>query len=137
MRVRERQKTILIVDDECDARVFLYELLMGDGCVVGTASDGHEAMAFVKRYRPDLVITDLRMPGVEGLDLITQVKRLSPETHVLILTAYGSFQLYLAAIERGADDLLLKTTKNEELLRVIRRILESPKESHHEHSDRR
>lgn len=134
MKSRDRQKSILVVDDECDARVFLYELLASDGFLISTASDGREAMESVGRHKPDLMIADLRMPGMEGMDLVTRVKAMAPDTKILVLTAHGSYQMYLEAIERGADDLLLKTTKNEELLRIIRRVLESAKEKNHEHT---
>lgn len=115
---------ILVVDDELDARLFLYSLLESDGYLVATSSNADEALKYVARNHPDLVLTDVRMPDVEGLELLSEIKRLSPQTRVVLLSAYADWPMYSEAVEKGGDDLLLKPSKNEEILRTVHRVLE-------------
>lgn len=115
---------ILVVDDELDARLFLYSLLESDGFLVATSSNADEALKYVARNHPDLVLSDVRMPDLEGLELLTEIKRLSPRTRVVLLSAYADWPMYSEAVEKGGDDLLLKPSKNEEILRTVHRVLE-------------
>ncbi|MBI3098748.1 MAG: response regulator [Planctomycetes bacterium] len=115
---------ILVVDDELDARLFLFSLLESDGFLVATSSSADEALKYVARNHPDLVLSDVRMPDVEGLELLSEIKRLSPRTRVVLLSAYADWPMYSEAVEKGGDDLLLKPSKNEEILRTVHRVLE-------------
>src|SRR4030066_175680 len=120
----EVKKMVVGVDDESDTRTYLYELLSSEGYEVTTAADAFEALKVIAKSKPDLVITDVRMPNMEGMELLTKIKNVSPETRVILLTAYGDCQQYLEAVGKGAEDLVLKPIKNKELVGIVRRIFE-------------
>lgn len=88
--------------------------------VVGEAATGEEAVSLAKQLRPDLMLMDLRMPGLDGVGATVQIKELQPEIHVLVLTTYDSDADILRAVEAGAVGYLLKDTPREELFRAIR-----------------
>ncbi|MBI2930338.1 MAG: response regulator [Planctomycetes bacterium] len=115
---------ILIVDDEADPRVFLYELLDSEGYRVATCENGFEALGFVSRNKPALVIADMRMPSIDGLELLSKVKYMAPGTRVIIYTAYGNWPMFLEVLEKGGADLIPKGASNAEILHVVRRVLE-------------
>lgn len=121
MNKRER---ILIVDDEVDARTFLFSLLDNEGYLVATASNGIEALKYVARERPRLVISDVRMPEMEGLELLAKIKYAAPDTAVILLSAYADWPLFFDALGYGGSDVLLKPCRNEDLLRAVERALE-------------
>ncbi len=116
---------ILVVDDELDSRTFLFSLLDNEGYLVATASNGIEALKYVARERPRLVISDVRMPEMEGLELLEKIKAVAPETSVILLSAYADWPLFFDAMARGGSDALLKPCRNEELLRAVERTLET------------
>lgn len=120
------EKRVIVVDDEDDVRMMLYELLTSEGYKVTSASNGPDALKVLARSRFDLAITDLRMPMMEGIEFVEKIKSIAPETKVIVLTAYGTHQLHLEALEKGADDMLLKPLKNAELLRTVQRLFEAP-----------
>ena len=113
---------LLIADDHPIVRAGFEGILSGrlDLEVIGEASNGREAVELTERLSPDLVLMDLRMPEMDGVEAITQIKALRPETHVLVLTTYDSDADILHAIEAGATGYLLKDTPREELFRAIR-----------------
>ncbi|OHB74391.1 MAG: hypothetical protein A2Z34_08040 [Planctomycetes bacterium RBG_16_59_8] len=115
--------SIMVVDDEEDTRTMLYELLSSEGYIVATAKDALEALKAMSRSRFDLVVSDLRMPMMEGIEFLDKIKAAAPSTKAIILTAYGNHPLYLDALEKGAADMLLKPVKNAELLRTVERVL--------------
>jgi two-component system response regulator GlrR len=112
---------ILVVDDESDPRVFLFDLLESEGYRVATCEDGFEAMKVVARMKPALVISDVRMPGMDGLELLDEIGRTSPATRVILLTAYGTSEMYKDALRRGGFTLLNKPCSNQDLLEAVRR----------------
>lgn len=118
------RRLILVVDDEMDTRTFLYSLLDNEGYRVATCAEALEAIKYVARSKPDVVISDVRMPGIEGMELLAKVKQVSPKTHVILISAYGDWSMYMEALERGGDDLLLKPFTNEELLRTVGWVLQ-------------
>ncbi len=100
---------ILIVDDDPQIVTLLGEHLTQAGYDVATAHNAWEALAALQQQETSVVITDLRMPGADGIDLLRQVRQISPETEVIILTAYGSLETAVLAMrEGGAFDYLLK-----------------------------
>jgi CheY-like chemotaxis protein len=89
-RVRER---ILVVDDDASLRRVLEYNLAKEGYAVLTADSGEKALALLDGERVDLLITDIKMPGMDGMDLLRRVKRASPETQVIVITAFGTIEM--------------------------------------------
>ena len=107
---------ILIVDDHPLTREALSSLLGAHGFdVLGCASDGEEAIVEAGRLRPDLVLLDLSMPGLDGLGALPRLREASPESEVVVLTASGTEENLLAAIRAGAAGYLLKTEPPERI----------------------
>lgn len=119
------EEEILVVDDEPQMLIAIHETLRRSGYAVATAGSGMEALCRLKEKYYRLVITDLRMPEIGGLDLLRNVKRLAPQTPVVLLTAYGTIQNAVDAMREGAYDYLLKPFSSESLEQVVRRALES------------
>jgi DNA-binding NarL/FixJ family response regulator len=107
---------ILIVDDHPLTREALSSLLGAHGFdVCGSASDGAEAITEAARLRPDLVLLDLSMPGLDGLSALPRLREAAPDTEVVVLTASGTEENLLAAIRAGAAGYLLKTEPPERI----------------------
>lgn len=118
-------KSVLIVDDEKTTRSGLAALLESDAVVVRTASTMEEAERLLKTETFDLVITDLRLTGTvgaEGFELISQIKARTPETPVVLFTAYGSPEIEREARERGAADYWEKTIPIPALIEKVRAL---------------
>jgi two-component system, NtrC family, response regulator len=108
--------SILIVDDEPNYRIVLSELLREEGYEVFTAGGGAEGISMVKESDLDLVVTDMQMPEVNGLQLLEQVKGINPDLPVIMITAYAEVEKAVAAMQAGAFSYLAKPFSNEELL---------------------
>jgi two-component system response regulator FlrC len=119
------QEELLVVDDEPQMLIAIQETLRRGGYAVTTAGSGMEAMCRLKERYFQLVITDMRMPEVDGLDLLKRVKKVAPLTPVVLLTAYGTIQNAVDAMKLGAFDYLLKPFSAESLEAVVRRALGS------------
>jgi two-component system NtrC family response regulator len=115
---------IVVADDEAAQRDLLADFLADLGAEVRRAADGREALAEVVRAGPDLVLTDVRMPGLSGAELLAEVKRANPEVEVVLVTAYGAVRDAVAALQAGAADYLLKPLDLAEVEHVVRRALE-------------
>ncbi len=113
---------ILVVDDESVQREMLKGFLVKQGYGVDSAEDGRSAREKFRSGSFDLVITDLRMPGMDGLKLLTELRRLDPEVVVVILTAYATVGSAVEAMKEGAYDYLTKPIDLEELLLLVRRV---------------
>ena len=113
---------ILIVDDENVQLEMLKGFLVKQGYGVDTAEDGKRGLEKFKRGSFDLILTDLRMPGMDGLQLLREVKGLNPEVVVVILTAYATVGTAVAAMKEGAYDYLTKPIELDELLLLIQRV---------------
>jgi len=106
---QNRAARILIVDDEAVTRVSLLDAMRLEGYQVDTAASGEEAMSLLEKREPfDLVILDLKMPGMDGLEVAERIHATSSETVVILLTAFGTMETAIEAIRRGAHDYLLK-----------------------------
>ncbi len=117
--------SILVVDDEPAMRLLVSSILKDQGHEVTTAANGEEALQLTARRHYHLVITDLKMPGMSGVDLLEHIKREDPETAVILLTAFGTVEGAVAAMRKGAAHYLLKPLANPDELRLaVRRILE-------------
>jgi len=119
------QEELLVVDDEPQMLIAINETLRRSGYSITTAGSGMEALHRLKEKYYRLVITDMRMPEVSGLELLRKVKNLAPQTPVILLTAYGTIQNAVDAMRHGAFDYLLKPFSSESLENVVRRALDS------------
>ena len=115
---------ILVVDDERSLREVMSIMLKRAGYEVTEASDGEQAICQVGKEIYDLVITDLRMPKADGMDVLKAVKSLSPETVVLVVTAFGTADSAVEAMKQGAYDYLTKPFQVDEVQLIIRNALE-------------
>jgi len=115
---------ILVVDDEANARTALAELLRDEGYRVETAADGFKALGKMEETSPDLVLTDLKMPGMGGVELLTKVREADPEVMVVVMTAFGAVETAVEAMKKGAADYLTKPLNTAELFLVVERELE-------------
>jgi len=113
------QAKILVVDDEKAVRLSLAELLSMEGHQVITAESGEEALQRLEEDNFDLILVDLIMPGIDGLQVMEAAQRLSPHTVVIMLTAHGSLESAIHALRQGAHDYLLKPCDVEEILRSV------------------
>jgi DNA-binding NtrC family response regulator len=114
---------IVLIDDEANASAALETLLEQDGYDVERAPDGRAGLLLVERHDPDLVLTDLRMPGMDGLELLARIKELRPEAMVILMTAYGTVRTAVKAMKLGAEDYLGKPIDVEELEVVLEKAL--------------
>ena len=114
---------ILIVDDEQIMREPLADWLEMDGYFVDTAASGEEAMEKLKHTRFDIMLVDIKMEGMSGLDVLREVKEDDPDTAVVMITAYGSIQTAIEAMKNGAHEYLLKPFEPGELGLVIEKII--------------
>ena len=117
------RKSILVVDDEKSQREILEMILSGEGYDVTTASSGEAAMKFVESRRFDLVLTDLKMTGMSGLDLLKELTNFDKSIIVILLTAHGSVDSAVDALRLGAFDYLQKPYDSEKLLETVSRAL--------------
>lgn len=115
---------ILVVDDDAVARELLAEALKKEGYDVEAFGSGEEAIARGRQGPVDLVLTDIRMGAVDGLTVLREFKRLSPDTAIVVLTAFGSLEGAIEAIKQGAYDYLAKPFKKEEIKLVVQRSLD-------------
>lgn len=117
------RKSILVVDDEKNQREILETILSGEGYDVTTASSGEAAMKFVEARRFDLVLTDLKMTGMSGLELLKELTNFDKSIIVILLTAHGSVDSAVDALRLGAFDYLQKPYDSEKLLDTVSRAL--------------
>jgi len=122
--MKNPEGTILVVDDDTVARDLLVEALRKEGYDVEGAADGAEAIERGRQKRFDLVLTDFRMGAVDGIAVLRDFKQRSPDTSIVLLTAFGSMEGAIEAIKQGAYDYLAKPFKKEEIKLVVQRSLE-------------
>jgi len=115
---------ILLVDDERGMREFLTIMLQKEGHHVTSAAGGKEALECIGQKTYDVVLTDIRMPHITGIDVLKTVKECSPETVVIVMTAYASMDTAVEAMKQGAYDYITKPFKVEEIKLIIRNALE-------------
>jgi two-component system response regulator PilR (NtrC family) len=120
-----KTETILVVDDERSMREFLEIMLTKEGYDVRTAANGQEALALIRKNLFDLVILDIRMPKMDGIVTLHHLKEISPDTVVLMITAYASTDTAIQAMKQGAYDYITKPFKIEEIKMTIKKALEN------------
>src|SRR5215831_12996000 len=118
------RSTILVVEDDAAMREFLIEALGDEGYRVEASPDGRAGIERVRQGGIDLVLSDVRMPELDGLDLLREVKAAHPSPHVITLTAFGSIDTAKRALKLGAYDYITKPFEIDELLVVVAKALE-------------
>lgn len=121
---------ILVVDDEAAARNALVELLREEGYAVRSAGDGFKALGQVDEWSPHLIITDVKMPGLDGLEMMKKLRERGDVLGIVVMTAFGSVENAVEAMQQGADDYLTKPVHFPELLVVVRKVLENHRLRH-------
>lgn len=115
--------SVLVVDDEENSRDGIARFLRKSNFDVFTAGNGKEALEVFKKKHCDLILADMRMPGMSGIDLLKRVKSIAPQTEVIIITAYGEVESYLEAMNHGAFEYLNKPFKIKELMKSVNKVV--------------
>ena len=119
------KKRILVIEDDAEMRSVLKDFLEEDGFSIEVADDGSEAFGKLAGKTFDLIISDIRMPGFSGLDILPGLKKIQPGISVVLITAFGSDEVRRRAPERGADAYLEKPVHFGELGELIEKMLSS------------
>ncbi|MFK3940036.1 response regulator [Alkalihalobacillus sp. NPDC078783] len=116
-------KKLLVVDDQYGIRVLLNEILQKDGYAVYQAANGVQALSIVQDDHPDLILLDMKIPGMDGLEILRRIKVTHPDIKVIMMTAYGELNLINEAIELGAVSYFSKPFDIDDVRQVIREHL--------------
>lgn len=115
---------VLVVDDDRNARTILVELLREQGYAVETAADGVKALPKIEAFAPDLLLTDLEMPGMDGIELMLRAQRFDPTLSVIIATASVRIDTVVSAMRQGATDYLVKPLDLDKLTHCVEQAVE-------------
>lgn len=115
---------ILVVDDESDSLAYLFDLLHNEGYRVLPTPNPFQALELVTKKKPQVVISDLRMPDLDGLELLDRIKAASPKTRVILITAYGDRAMRRVIQAKGGEEMLPKPSPNADILKAVRNALE-------------
>ncbi|WKA50317.1 response regulator [Planococcus liqunii] len=116
-------KTILIVDDQTGIRLLLNEVFKKEGFLTLMAANGREALAKAKEIQPDVVLLDMKMPGMDGLEILRNLKQLGSEIQVIMMTAYGELDLIEESIDSGAASYFTKPFDVFEIREAVKQLL--------------
>src|SRR5688500_7122416 len=116
--------TLLIVDDENGYREVLKKIFEAEGYSVSTATDGRSALTYLSSKQCDLIVSDVRMPDIDGIRLLKEAREANPDIGVVLMTAFGTIDTAREALKLGADDFIQKPFNNEELKMIVERSLE-------------
>jgi len=123
---KEKQQTILVVDDDDELRLALVKSLSKESYRVYAGANFDDGLEILRTQKIDLLLSDLKMPDKSGIDLLKEVKTVSPQTRVIIITAYGEMESYLDAMNIGAFDYINKPINRDDLLEMVTRALDLP-----------
>ncbi len=118
---------ILVVDDEEGARELFSTILTDEGYEITLANNGEEALALFKNIPFNLVITDIKMPVMDGLQLLQEIRKAGSKTDVIMVTAYGEVESYLKAMSLGAAEYINKPIRIKELKRIVHKVITEQK----------
>ncbi len=116
---------ILVIDDDLEMCALLSDVLEGEGWSVATSSDSLEASRILKKEEFDVIITDLKMKGLKGLDLLAEAKKVASLTPVIIITAFGTIESAIKAMKMGAYDYITKPFRTDEIILTVKKALEN------------
>lgn len=117
----EEKPSILVVDDESDTLIFLFDLLSAEGYDVLGSSSPLDAIGHIRRRSYDVVLADVRMPEMDGLELLERIKAVSPKTRVIMVSAFGDDTIRDAALRKGSEAFIQKPLLRGDLLRILGR----------------
>lgn len=117
----ENSYKILIVDDQYGIRVLLTEILQAEGYKTYEAANGTQALSIARKEHPDLVLLDMKIPGMDGLEILKQIKKESADTKVMMMTAYGEAKMIEEAMANGAITYFDKPFEIDEVLAEIQK----------------
>ncbi|WP_028321294.1 sigma-54-dependent transcriptional regulator [Desulfatiglans anilini] len=118
-------QTILIVDDEKNYLVVMEALLASEGYEIITAQNGFDAVRLIEESDLDLLVTDMKMPGMSGMELLEAAKKIQPDLPVIMMTAYGTIEMAVEAMKKQAYDYITKPFENEQLKLTVKKALEN------------
>ncbi|HKJ65164.1 MAG TPA: sigma-54 dependent transcriptional regulator [Desulfopila sp.] len=122
---KDEDRCVIIVDDEPDMLSMLSLVISKKcGCSVLTALSGSEALVLIDEQRPEVVITDIKMPDIDGLELQRRIRRLDPTISIVIMTGYGTIDMAVEALKNGAYDFLQKPFEKDQIVRIVHNCLE-------------
>ena len=116
-------KKLLVVDDDVHVRMMLEAILESEGYSVVLAQGGPEALAMMKEEQPSLVLLDYMMPGMNGLDVLREIKKSHGRTKVIMVTGHGNEKLSIEMLKSGASDYIQKPFTMDQLLSTVKRVL--------------
>lgn len=119
----DAKPSILVVDDESDSLLFLFDLLSSEGFDVVGSSSSLDALSILRRRLPAAVVLDVRMPEMDGLELLERIKIIAPKTRVILLSAFADDRMRKEAMQKGGEDLLQKPLRSADLLRALEKML--------------
>src|SRR4030081_2469993 len=125
VNTRQKKAGILVVEDEAKMRRLLELQLGEEGFVVHSAADAEAGLQLLVREKPNLIVTDLRLPGMSGLEFLQAVKRVNAAIPVVVMTAYGTVESAVEAMKLGASNYVTKPFSLAELVVVIRKELDA------------
>ena len=121
----ENQKpTVLIIDDETDTLTMFRLFLSSYGYEVLVAEDGHSGLAQVVKENPAIVFTDLKMPGMDGFEVLKQIKKIAPRTEVIVITGHSDMDLVIQALNLDTTDFIIKPISPEAVEAALHRAME-------------
>jgi two-component system, NtrC family, response regulator HydG len=124
LRAASPRARVVVADDEASARSGLAMLLRDEGFEVAVAEDGAKALVLVQESAPDVLVTDLRMPGLDGIELLRRAREVQPEIIVVLMTAFAEVETAVRAMKEGAEQYLTKPLQIDELVLVLHRAFE-------------
>jgi two-component system response regulator (stage 0 sporulation protein F) len=116
------ERKILIVDDDSDIVKIITAMLEGKNWKTFTALSGEEALKLVSSKRPDVVLLDIMMPKMSGIEVLKKIKEIEPEVRIIMITAFGDVESYLDSMELGAFEYINKPFGTKELLQMIEKV---------------
>lgn len=126
-------RNVLVIEDDQKMRSGLVELLGDEGYLVETAENGQTGLEKIKKKDYDVVLTDLIMPAVGGMEVLRETKRMKPKTHVILITAFATVENAVEAMKAGASDYITKPFKIDEVQTKIRKVLAEAEFGKHLH----
>lgn len=120
----KKPKKILVVDDDEISRTGLSRILSKDGYLVDSVSNGFEALSYLRQQEVDLIMTDINMPEMNGIDFLKEITTSFPNKNVIMITGYGKVETYIASMNHGAVEYLNKPIVYTELKTILRKLFQ-------------